>query len=87
MKKTKIIYNDKNFFFFLHNGFGLLPKCIVKKKMVQCIAIQGSVLQEVAGLRGFVLQEGKVYCNLGIVGWELYLRILHCIAIEGAAGG
>ena len=48
-----------------------------------CIAIQGSVLQEVAGLRGFVLQEGKVYCNLGVVGWELYLRILHCIVIEG----
>ena len=29
----------------------------------------------------FVLQEGKVYCNLGEVGWGLYLRILHCIAI------
>ena len=59
-----------------------------EKKMVQkkifglgCCPI---VLQDVAGLRGFVLQEGKVYCNLGEVGWGLYLMILHCIAIEGA---
>ena len=46
------------------------------------------VLQDVAGLRGFVLQEGKVYCNLGEVGWGIVSQdiALYCNRGGLAAG-
>ena len=41
-----------------------------------------------AGLGGFVLQEGKVYCNLGEVGWGIVSQdiALYCNRGGLAAG-
>ena len=46
------------------------------------------VLQDVAGLGGFVLLEGKVYCNLGEVGWGIVSQdiALYCNRGGMAAG-
>ena len=67
MKKKKEI-----FFFLVHNRFGLLPNCIVKKKKLYCnLAI---VLQETRE------KAVGLYCKMGVVAVETVLQysLLYC---------